>query len=121
LEADFLIVLFVPPLIALACSFYAKSRAAFWILRTGSIWYLVTALILLMVENDCSSNYFSYRNCQTIPDSVIEIYSAFYILNLLSYAFIAPALALIALGLEIYHRRKQASDDTSASETEPAS
>lgn len=121
MEADFLIVLFVPPLIALACSFYAKSRAAFWILRAGSIWYLVTALMLVVVDSDCSSNYFSYRNCQIIPDSVIEIYSAFYILNLLFYAFIAPALALIALGIEIYHRRKRASEDTPASETERVS
>jgi uncharacterized membrane protein YbhN (UPF0104 family) len=120
LEADFLIILFVPPLIALACSFYAKSRAAFWILRAGSIWYLVTALMLVVVDSDCSSNYFSYRNCQMIPDGLIEIYSAFYLLNLLSYMFISPALVLVALGLEIYHRRKQASD-TLASETEPVS
>lgn len=55
-----------------------------------------------------------------IPDGLIEIYSAFYLLNLLSYMFISPALVLVALGLEIYHRRKQASD-TLASETEPVS
>ena len=105
LKAEALVIMFVPPLFALGCSFYSKSKVALWIVRLGSYWYLFTFSIFVLFSYDCSFSNYAWGNCRFLPDVATTAYDAIHIPNTLSYSFVAPVLVLIALGFEIYARR----------------
>lgn len=92
--------------------FFAKSKAAKWVLRIISIWIIVAIFNIAFLEYDCQRGKFIYAGCSLLPRNISDVLSALHILNVFFVGFGAPILALIAFGFEVYVRKFKSKMDS---------
>jgi hypothetical protein len=97
----------VLPLVAVALSFFAKSKAAFLILRYGGGYFFVAFSISWVLNYDCGFPPFHFGTCQTLPQFLADFYSIPHMINVGALFFIAPVLLLLVTFFEFRTRAKR--------------
>ena len=101
-----LLFLGIPALIVFMLSFLFESRIAFWIVRVGSVWFMLSFTITSFVAYDCEWSDFAFHSCNYLPKELSRNLTTPHFLNILSYAVLAPFLLMISIITEFWVRYK---------------
>lgn len=100
-----LLFTFVIPIVAVAFSFFARSKVAKYILRLGGFYFFGSLSIAWALFVDCGFNNFQFGTCGHFPQGLAEFFTVVHLANLVLMAFVAPVLVLVAVLFEVLKRR----------------
>ncbi|MGH1414062.1 MAG: hypothetical protein ACRBB0_11255 [Pelagimonas sp.] len=103
-----LLFFFALPLIAIASSFYAKSKIARRLLKVGGGYFLVTFSLAWALNQDCGYSDFHFGTCASLPQSIADFYDTPHLINIAAFVFLAPVLLVLAAFFEFLARRTEA-------------
>ena len=103
---DFLF-LGIPAVIVFMLSFLFESKTAYWIVRVGSIWFMLSFSITAFVAYDCEWSNLAFHSCYNIPKEISRNLTIPHFLNMLSYIYLGPLLLIISIIIEFWVRRKK--------------
>lgn len=107
MDLEAFLFMFLPPVCAVALSFFTKSSVAKHILRWGGLWFIMNFLLAEALLIDCGFNDFSFQTCQYLPQPLSDFYTLPHLFNLALYVFVAPFLLLLAGVFELMARLDQ--------------
>lgn len=96
----------VPPALAVALSFRAKSKAGRTLLLAAGVASLVVFAVLALAYLDCEFNDFTYMNCGFLPAIIARALGLLQALFLVAYLVGGPVLLVIAAILEMIARTR---------------
>lgn len=108
MDLETLLFMFLPPVCAVALSFFTKSTLAKQTLCWGGLWFILNFLLAEALLIDCGFNDFSFQTCQYLPQPLSDFYTLPHFFNLALYVFVAPFLLLLAGVFELVARKDQA-------------
>ena len=85
----------VLPTVAIALSFWAKSRFAKFVLLVGGGYFLLVFLLARLANWDCNFGNFEFQSCATLPEMIAFSISFAHFWNFLLGAPVAIVLLLL--------------------------